>query len=377
MNGDLGIGIVGCGNISTTYLRLAPRFRGIAMRACADLNPEIARTRGREFGIRAETVAELLSDPQVDIVLNLTVPAAHSAVSKAALAAGKHVYSEKPLVLSLAEGRTLERLARRKGLRVGCAPDTFLGGAHQQARKAIDDGLIGKAVAGSAHVLSRGMEHWHPDPDFFFKKGGGPVFDMGPYYIANLINLLGPVARVAALTGMARKRRVISSAPRRGQFIKVETPTTVNALLEFASGAQIAFSASWDVCASAHRPMEIYGSEGAMFLPDPNFFGGTVQYAGGDGALRDLPAWEHLLGVANQDTGGGRVANYRAAGLADMAAAIAGNRDQRCSLARSLHSVEVMTAILKAGETGRFVKLSTSCTRPKPLGIDEAAALLR
>jgi predicted dehydrogenase len=252
-----------------------------------------------------------------------------------------------------------------------------MGGSHQQARKAIDDALIGKVVSGTAHILSRGMEHWHPNPDFFFKPGGGPVLDMGPYYIANLVNLIGPVKRVAALSGSARKERLISSGPRSGQTIKVSTPTTYHALLEFASGAMVTLSASWDVLAHHHPHMEIYGAAGALFLPDPNFFGGNVMMAGGDGVSRPLPAWNHPLAVANHQSHVGMVANYRGAGLADLAQAIAGRREPRCGLARSLHVVEIMTAIAASGKTGRFVSLKSTCRRPQYLGPEDARALLR
>jgi predicted dehydrogenase len=373
----LGIGVIGCGNISAAYMRLAPLFHFIEMRACADLDQGAAKARAKQFKLKARTVPELLADRDIDIVVNLTIPAAHYQVSKAILDAGKHAYSEKPFVLSVGDGKKLQVLAKRKGLRVGSAPDTFLGGAHQLARKAIDDGKIGRIASGTAHVLSRGMEHWHPNPDFFFKPGGGPILDLGPYYIANLINLIGPVKRVAALSGMARSERVIASKPRRGQKISVETPTTINALLEFAQGAQVTLSASWDVHAHRHQNMELYGTDGAIFVPDPNFFGGTVELAGIGKEPKPLAGWAHPFGKPNEDHPGGRRANYRCAGLADMAQAILNDRDARCSLERALHAIDVMTAILQSGETGKFVTLSTTCTRPEALGVKEARALLR
>jgi predicted dehydrogenase len=377
MGKTLGVGIIGCGNISAAYLKLAPLFRGIEMKAVADIDMAAAKARAAEFGVEAQTVKELLKNPRIDIVVNLTVPAAHYKVTKQCLEAGKHVYSEKPLCLSVAEGSELLKLARKKKLRAGCAPDTILGGAHQLARKAIDDGMIGKVTSGSAHVLNFGMEHWHPNPDFFFKPGGGPVLDLGPYYIGNLINLIGPVKRVAALSGMARKQRVIKSEPRKGEKLNVKTPTSFQALLEFANGAQVAFSASWDVFAHRHPNMELYGTEGAIFVPDPNFFGGEVSVAGSDGVVKALDPWDHPLGVPNQKHPKGKVANYRTAGLADMALGILGKRDFRCSIERTLHAVDVMTAILRSGETGKFVTLKTTCTRPKALGPEEARRLFK
>ena len=192
----LGVGVIGCGNISTTYLGLAPLFRGIVMRACADINMDAAKARAKEYKVRAETVEDLLKADDIDIVVNLTVPAVHYEVSKQVLDAGKHVYSEKPFVLSVKEGLDLQKRAEKKNLRVGSAPDTFLGGAHQLARNLIDGGKVGRITSGTCHVLSHGMEHWHPNPDFFFQPGGGPILDLGPYYISNLIQLIGPVKRV-------------------------------------------------------------------------------------------------------------------------------------------------------------------------------------
>jgi predicted dehydrogenase len=374
----LGIGIVGCGNISTTYFRFAPLFRGLEVRACADVNPAAAETRAKEFGVRAQSVDALLANPEVDLVINLTIPDAHGPVTRSALEAGKHVYSEKPLVLSVDEGLALKALAEAGGLRVGCAPDTFLGGSHQQARAMLDAGDIGAVTAGTAHVMNHGMEHWHPNPDFFFLPGGGPMLDLGPYYVANLINLLGPVRRVAALATSATPTRTISTeGPRKGESVPVKTPTNIHALLDFVSGATITLSTSWDVWAHRHGHMELYGGEGTLFLPDPNFFGGRLEVAGRDGKIAEVAPWDHPLGVPNaKNSAGVAQANYRSIGLADMAAAIREGRDARCSLDRALHGVDVMTACLRSAETGAFVDLVTTCTRPAPLGPDDARALM-
>jgi predicted dehydrogenase len=327
----LGVGIIGCGNISTTYLKLGPLFKGFEIRAVADLNMAAAQSRAAEFGVEAQTVNDLLGSSGIDIVVNLTVPAAHFKVSTQILEAGKHVYSEKPLTLTLPEGKALLKLATRKKLHAAAAPDTFLGGSHQQARAAVDEGAIGRIAGGTAHIMGRGMEHWHPNPDFFFN----------------------------------------------GEKISVKTPTTIHALLEFANGAAVTLTASWDVYAHRHPNLEVYGSDGAMFLPDPNFFGGTVSVAGRDGNPKPLSVWEHPLGKANEKHPDGMQANYRGAGLADMAQAIAGKRDIRCGISRMLHVVEIMTSILKSGETGKFETLKTTCTRPRPLGVSEAQALLK
>jgi len=377
MTRELGVGIIGCGNISTTYFSLAPLFKGLKVLACTDLNMNAAELRAEEYGVKAQTVDELLANDELDIIVNLTIPDAHYAVSKRILEAGKHVYSEKPLVLSLEAGEDLRRIAKDKKLSVGCAPDTFLGGAHQLARKYIDEGGIGRITAGTCHVMSPGMEMWHPNPDFFFLPGGGPVLDLGPYYIANLINLIGPVKRVAALTSMASETRTITSQPRAGEVIPVRTPTNIHALLEFENGATVTLSASWDVWSHRHANMELYGTDGSLFVPDPNFFGGTVEASGRNKEIKPLEGWDHPFGINNQEHANGPRANYRTAGLADMAVAILDGRDARCSLDRALHGVDVMTSILQSGAEGRFVDLSTTCTQPQALGIDEALALLR
>ncbi|SHM77726.1 Gfo/Idh/MocA family protein [Roseibium suaedae] len=377
MSETLGVGIIGCGNISTTYFKFAPLFKGVEIRGCADLNRGAAQARGEEFGVRAMTVHDLLLADDIDVVVNLTIPDAHWPVSKEILSAGKHVYSEKPLVLNLEEGRAMQALAAEKGLKVGSAPDTFMGGAHQRARKAIDEGRIGKITAGTCHVMSHGMEHWHPNPDFFFLPGGGPILDLGPYYIANLVNLVGPVKRVAALTSMATPTRTISSQPRAGEEIPVKTPTNIHALLEFVNGATITLSASWDVWAHKHQNMELYGTEGSLYVPDPNFFGGDVILTGRDGVAETLADDGHPFGIINQEHNGRKFANYRAAGLADMVQSISTGSDYRCSLDRALHAVDVMCSILKSGETGSFVEIETPCERPAALSKEDAQAMLR
>ncbi len=373
----IGVGIIGCGNISAAYLRLAPLFKGLEIRAVADVNKAAAEARAREFRVRAMSVKGLLAADDIQMVVNLTVPAAHFKVTKAILEAGKHSYSEKPFVLSIAEGKELRALAKKKGLRIGSAPDTFMGGAHQATRAAIDAGRVGEIVGGTAHVMSHGMEHWHPNPDFFFLPGGGPMLDLGPYYVTNLIQLIGPVKRVAALTSMATKTRRILSKPRAGEDIPVKTPTNIHALLEFHSGATVTLSTSWDVWAHRHGNMELYGTEGSIFVPDPNWFSGTVEIAGRDGKIKELKQAKHPLGVPNQDDHGVMKANYRTAGLAEMAVAIAEDRPHRCSLDLALHAVEVMTAVLESGKSGKFVKMTTTCERPAALSAKEARALLR
>ena len=372
----LGIGIIGCGNISTSYLRLAPLFKGLEVRAVADISMEAATARAAEFNTRAQSVDDLLANADLDIIINLTIPEAHYPITKRILEAGKHAYSEKPLVLTLAQGVELRDLAKAKGLSVGCAPDTFLGGAHQQARAIVDSGEIGTITTGNAAIQGHGPESWHPSPDFFYQPGAGPIMDMGPYYFANLINLLGPVRRVGALTSSAEAKRPIGSGPRAGELIDVNTPSNIQALLEFHSGATISFSASWDVWHHKRNHFELYGTKGTLYVPDPNFFGGTVEVAKPGGQAEAVAPWDHPFLVVNQNHNGRELANYRTAGLADMAVAHLTGREHRCSLDRTLHGVDIMTSILKSGETGEFVTLTTTCTRPEALGIEEARALL-
>ena len=374
---SLGVGVIGCGNISAAYMGLAPLFKGIEMRACADAAPLMAKARAAEFGLRAMSVGDLLKAEDVDIVVNLTIPAAHYEVSRQVVDAGKHVYSEKPFVLSVKEGQDLAKAAARQGVRVGSAPDTFLGGSHQLARHMIDSGAIGRVTGGTCHVMSHGMEHWHPNPDFFFKPGAGPVLDVGPYYVTNLIQLVGPVKRVVAISSTPSPSRTITSKPRHGEKIAVETPTTVQAVLEFVNGAVITLGSSWDVWAHRHPNMDLYGEDGSLFVPDPNFFGGVLAATRQGKPVKKLPKWDHPFGKPNQQHPQGAVANYRTAGLADMALAILDDRPHRCSMELALHAVDVMTSILKAGETGRAVTIRTGCERPAALGVAEARALLR
>nr|WP_314260282.1 Gfo/Idh/MocA family oxidoreductase [uncultured Devosia sp.] len=374
-----GVGIMGAGNISSAYLKLAPLFKGLEVRAVADILPAAAQKRAEEFGVAAQTPDELLKNSELDIIVNLTIPATHYSVSMDIVSAGKHAYSEKPFVLTLEEGMALKKAADDRGLRVGSAPDTFLGGAHQQARAIIDSGKLGKIMSGTTHVMSRGMEHWHPNPDFFFQVGAGPILDIGPYYVADLIHLLGPVKRVSAFTNMARtEREVTAEGPYKGTFVKVGTPTTIHGILEFHSGAIITIGASWDVASHGHHNIELYGTDGSLYVPDPNFFGGDLVSTDIAGTKTKVEPWDHPFGKINQDADGENPrANYRTAGLADMMASIEGGYRARCGLDVALHAVDVMTSLLKAGESGQVLTLSTTCERPLALSPADAQALLK
>lgn len=372
------VGIIGCGNISESYLSRASLFSGYRVVAVADQDMARAEDAAARHGLEAMPVDQLLSRDDIEIVINLTIPDAHFDVTSAILHAGKHAYSEKPLALSASDAADIAALAASRGLRVGCAPDTFLGGSHQASRALIDAGTVGTITHGTCHVMSDGMESWHPNPDFFFVKGGGPILDLGPYYVTQLVNLIGPVRRVAALSGMAKRTRTIGSGDRAGEEIPVETPTTVHALLEFDSGAQITLSASWDVIAQDHRNVELYGTEGTVYPQDPNFFGGVTEFVLSDGTAYQDAAASHPLAVDNRqmEDGSGR-ADYRGIGLSDMAVAIREGRPHRCAMDLARHVTEVLDAILTSGEEGRFVTIESTCVRPEPLDAAAAAALMR
>jgi predicted dehydrogenase len=380
---ELGVGIVGCGVISATYMQNMPLFNGVKLVACADLRPDVAAAQSAQFKVPALPIDALLKRSDVDIVVNLTPPNAHFEVSLAALNAGKHVFSEKPLCAMAAHGHTLLAEARSRNLALGCAPDTFLGAGARLARKLIDEGRIGRVLSGSCVLMSHGMEHWHPDPEFFYKPGGGPILDIGPYYLAALVNLLGPVAKVQARasTGFA-ERLVTSEGPRKGHRLKVETPTTVMALLGFASGVDVFFTMSWDVWKHGHPAIELYGSEGSLRVPDPNFFGGNVEVSAraGDwevldsaGDLYGKPNWRSPFWAPHLPAR----ANYRCLGIAEMASAITQGTPHRSSGALACHVLDVMHAILEAGITGSTITIGSQVARPAALSDTDAARLWR
>jgi predicted dehydrogenase len=352
----LNIGIIGSGFISAAYLRAAKDFRQLKIVSCADAVPESAEARAREFGIRAQSVPELLEDKQVDLVLNLTTPKFHVPINRQALKSGKHVYSEKPFGLSVAEAKPLLSLAKRASLRIGSAPDTFLGGGQQTARHLIDQGAIGEPIGGTAFILGPGHERWHPNPDFFYQPGGGPVLDMGPYYITSLVNLLGPVKRVTSLSSKSLEERMIATGPRRDEKFPVEIQTHFTSMLEFAAGPVISFHASFDVQGHSHVPIEIYGTAGTIQVPDPNTFGGPVRLLGSKGEWVDAP-----LSHAFADR------NYRILGVAELATALSEGVEHRASDLLAFHVLEVMEAIVEGGKTGTPVEIRSRCERPRAL----------
>ncbi|MER8530454.1 Gfo/Idh/MocA family oxidoreductase [Mesorhizobium sp. M0814] len=373
----LGIGIVGCGNISMTYLRNAALFGGLELRACADISTELAALRGSEYGIRAVSVDTLLADPDIDLVLNLTVPAAHFDISFSALSVGKHVFTEKPLSTSASDGRRLVAEAAKRNLLLGSAPDTFLGAAGRRARRLMDEGAIGRAVTGTAFMMGRGMEHWHPNPQFYYQPGAGPIFDMGPYYLTMLVNLLGPVARVMAMATRGQEVRLITAeGPYRNTSFKVGTPTNILSLLEFRSGATVTFGASWDVFRHSNHPIELHGTEGSLRLPDPDTFGGTVSLSERGADWADFHSESELYGGRNWPYAAPDRANYRMLGVADLSHALTTGRKPRASGDLALHVLEIMEAILASGESRESVAVNGAVDQPPLLGEDEATSLL-
>lgn len=379
--GKLGVGIVGCGNISTIYMHNMPKFRDLKLVACADVRPEAAQAQAAQCGIEALSIEALLARPDIQIIVNLTTPSAHYGVSHAALSAGKHVFGEKPITVEANDAATLVAEASRRDLKLGCAPDTFLGGGGRTAREFVDTGRIGKVLYGTCFLMSHGMEHWHPDPTFFFKPGGGPILDMGPYYLAALINLLGPVASVQgrASAGFAT-RLVTSKGPMNGKTIAVDAPTTVMSLLHFESGADIIFAMSWDVWKHGHPPIELYGTEGSLRVPDPNFFGGAVQYTEKGGDWISVPADDRPFGKPNWRSPNWadhmpNQANYRCLGIAELGSAVLRGTPHRSSGALASHALEVMHAILKAGVEGGEIAMRSRVERPAPLSDVDAMEL--
>ena len=354
----VGVGIIGCGNISEAYLKAAIAFPILDVRAVADLRPEAARARADAFGLTAVTVDTLLADPSIDIVVNLTVPAVHVEVGLRAIAAGKHVHSEKPLGLGTKEARSLLDRAAARGLRVGCAPDTFLGGAHQTCRKLVDEGAIGRPIAATAFFMCPGHERWHPNPAFYYAPGGGPMFDMGPYYITDLVNLLGPVEQVAGMTARSRDRREITSQPLAGQMIEVGGATHVAGTLRFVCGAVVTMAMSFDVPQHRHAPIELYGTEATLLVPDPNRFGGAIEI--GRDKIWSERSVEHIYADGN----------YRIIGVADLAHAIRSGRPHRASGELAYHVLEVMEAFQTSAERGTYVTIGSRPKRPAMLPTD-------
>ncbi len=355
MTSKVKVGIIGCGNICDQYFKWCASFEILDVVACADLFMDRAQAKAEQYGVQAMRVDDLLADPDIEIVINLTIPQAHAEVDLAAIAAGKHVHSEKPLALSRADGQKILSAAKEKGVLVGCAPDTFLGGGLQTCRKLIDDGWIGTPVAATAFMAGHGHESWHPNPEFYYKAGGGPMLDMGPYYLTALVHLLGPIKRVTGSTKTTFPQRTITSQPHYGEVIDVDVTTHLASVVDFVSGAVGTLIMSFDVWSHTLPRIEIYGSEGSLSVPDPNHFRGPVKVrrAGAD-------AWSEIPLSYSSEVG-------RGIGVADMAYAIQSQRLNRVSGALAYHVLDVMLAADEASASGQHINIASTVDRPAPL----------
>ncbi len=363
MSQPLNVGIVGCGTISAAYLKTFARLDAINLVAVADIDFSRAQAVATTHpGVRALHPQDLMADEAVDLVLNLTIPAAHADVALRAIAAGKSVYGEKPLALSTAEARDVLEAASAANVRVGCAPDTVLGTGIQTARKAVDDGLIGTPISALAILGNPGPERWHPNPDFYYLPGGGPLLDMGPYYISTLITLLGPVASVVGAASHTRNTRIINAGPRAGETIPVVTDTHVSGVLTHASGALSTLYMSFDTVATVSARVEVHGEQGSLVVPDPNKFDGEVR-------LRDLDGsdWQTLAVSA------GYVDSSRGFGVADLAGTPDGS-EPRAGGTLAFHVLDVMESLLVSAREGRVVSLGSTCERPSPVPLQSAPA---
>lgn len=359
----VNVGIIGCGAIIAQYLANFRRLEDINLVAVADLDPARAQAVADSYdGVRALTVDALLAADDVELVLNLTIPAAHAEVALRAIAAGKSVYGEKPLAATTAEARQVLDAARTAGVVVGCAPDTVLGTGIQTARKAIDDGLIGRPISATATMATPGHERWHPNPDFYYQPGGGPLLDMGPYYVSALVTLLGPVVSVIGAASHTRDERTIGSGPREGQTVPVAIDTHVTGVLVHASGALSTLVMSFDAVKTKSPNIEVHGEHGSLVVPDPNHFEGDVQvFALGADDWETLP-----VSAGYADSG-------RGFGIADLIRTPAG-QEPRAGGALAFHALEVMESVLESAGTGAPVRIGSTVERPAPVGLATIAA---
>lgn len=362
------VAIIGLGDISGIYLKNITRvFKNLELYGVCTHRVEKAREIAAEYGAKKvyETMENAFCDPEVEIIVNLTRPNEHLEVTVKALEAGKHVYTEKPLGATLEEGEKILKLAAGKGLFVAGAPDTFLGAGLQTCRKLIDDGFIGTPIGASAFMTCRGHERWHPNPEFYYKHGGGPLMDIGPYYLTALVSLLGQIKTVSGMTKMTFPKRVIKSQPKYGQVIDVEVPTYQTGLMQFESGAIGSIFVTFDVYASETPRIEIYGSEGTLSVPDPNTFGGPVRlFRPGSGEFMEIPLVKSYA------------ENSRGIGIADMANAIQGSRKPRAGIDLMYHVLEVIDAFEKSSREKRHVDIVSKIERPTPLEYSETEGLL-
>ena len=383
MNKVFKVGLIGCGHIAETYFRGHQYFNNFKIVACADINQKAADRCAKLYNIKSTSVRSLLKDKEIEVILNLTIPQAHYSVSKKVLNAGKHVYSEKPLATQFQKGKELVNLAKRKKLYIGNAPDTFLGGGGQKARELIDSDLIGEIKLGNAIFAFPGVESFHPTPESWYRKQGGPVIDMGPYFFSTLVNLLGPAKQVQGRTLTAFKRRIYGAGPKKGKTFKVEVPTTYLATVQFKNGAIIQITISFDVINHQRNHMELYGTKGSIIVPDPNMFGGSVYISVTEGGRWGEHKTDKMqLGKINITSLSGRSnesptnANYRSVGMSEMLYAIEKGKKHRCNGELSLHVLDIIESTMKAAITGKPQKIKTTCDKPKKFTEQEIKKLM-
>jgi predicted dehydrogenase len=353
--GPVGVAVVGCGTISREYLRNMTAFPDLRVLFCADIDLERAAKQAATYGVpESGPPAEALAHPDVEIVVNLTIPAAHAEVSSAALAAGKNVWTEKPLTLDITSGRRLLAAADRAGLLLGCAPDTVLGAGLQTARRLMAEGKIGVPQTALTMMQSPGPELWHPDPEFLFQPGAGPVFDIGPYYLSWLATIFGPAERVAAVSRRSRDTRVIAKGPRAGTEFRVEVPTHYSALIEYAAGPAATLLVSFESPLPRHGLMEVTGTEATMVLPDPNRFDGEIK-------IRAIGSDEfEVVPVSGASDG-------RGLGVLDLARVLRRGGLLRAPGELGLHVLETMEAIDRSAADHAFQAVSSGFSLPEPL----------
>ena len=385
MNKVFKVGLIGCGHISETYFRAEKYFNNIKIVKCADINHRNALKCAKTYKIKALSVRELLKDQEVEIILNLTIPKAHYQIAKQSLLNGKHVYSEKPMAINFKDGKDLLKIAKKRKLYIGNAPDTFLGGGIQKSKELVDKKIIGKIKLGNAIFAFPGVQSYHPNPEpWFAKKEGGPVIDMGPYYLTTLVNLLGPAKKVTGSIVHGVKRRTIGIGPKKNKTFKVECPTTYLSTIIFENGTVIRLTLSFDVIAHQRNHIELYGDKGSMIVPDPNMFGGSVYVCKKLGKpWKEYKTNKMPLGRINIRSQSSRAnesptnANYRGAGLAEMAYAIENKKINKCNGELSLHVLDIIQSTMKASITGIPQKIKTKCKIPKKFSNEEIKKILK
>ncbi len=385
MNKVFKVGLVGCGHIAETYFRAHKYFNNFKIIKCADIKEKASKTCAKRYGIKSLSVKDLLKDKEIEIILNLTIPKAHYKVAKNALLHNKHVYSEKPMAINLKNGKELVKMAKRKKLYIGNAPDTFLGGGNQKSKEILEKKLIGKINLGNAIFAFPGVQSYHPNPEpWFAKKEGGPVIDMGPYYLTALVNLLGPAKEVSGSIMRGVKKRTIGIGPKKGRKFKVKCPTTYLATIVFENKTIIRLTLSFDVIAHQRNHIEFYGNKGSMIVPDPNMFGGSVYVCKKLGeSWKEHKTNKMPLGKINIRGKSLRAnespinANYRGVGLSEMAYCIEKKKRHRCNGELSLHVLDIIQSTMKASITGKKQKIKTTCQIPKKFNLKEIKKIMR